>query len=38
MKKKDSHVTYLKAQLEGFSLVEEDQKVYDDAEGKGAKV
>ena len=36
--KEYNHIAYLKAQLEGLSLVEEDNKVNDESEGKGAKV
>ena len=35
--KEDNHITYLEAQLEGLSPVEEDGKVKDESEGKGAK-
>ena len=36
--KEDNHIAYLEAQLESLSLVEEDKKVDDEFEGKGAKV
>ena len=36
--KEDNHIAYLEAQLENLSLVEEDKKVDDEFEGKGAKV
>ena len=36
--KEDNHIVYLEAQLEGLSLVEEDKKVDDESESKGAKV
>ena len=36
--KEDNHIAYLEAQLENLSLAEEDKKVDDEFEGKGAKV
>ena len=36
--KEDNHIAYLKAQLENLSLLEEEKKVDDEFEGKGAKV
>ena len=36
--KEDNHIAYLEAQLEGLSPVEEDKKVEDESEDKGAKV
>ena len=36
--KEDNHIAYLEAQLENLSLAEEDKKVDDESEGKGAKV
>ena len=36
--KEYNHIAYLEAQLEGLSLVEEDEKMKHDSEGKGAKV
>ena len=36
--KEDNHIAYLEAQLEDLSLVEEDKKVDDESEHKGAKV
>ena len=34
----DNHIAYLEAQLKDLSLAEEDKKVDDESEGKGAKV
>ena len=36
--KEDNHIAYLEAQLEDLSLVEEDKKVGNESEGKGANV
>ena len=36
--REDDYITYLEAQLEELSLVEEDKKVDDASEGKGGKV
>ena len=36
--KEDNHIAYLKAQLEDLSLMEEDKKMDDESEGKGAKL
>ena len=36
--KEDNHIAYLEAQLENPSWVQEDKKVGDVFEGKGAKV
>ena len=36
--KEDNHIAYLEAQLENWSLLEEEKKVDDEFEGKGAKV
>ena len=36
--KEDNHIAYLEAQLEGLSLVGEDEKVEDESESKKAKV
>ena len=35
--KEDNHIAYLEAQLENVSLAEEDKKMDDEFEGKGAK-
>ena len=36
--KEDNHTVYLEAHLERLSLAQEDKKLNDDSEGKGAKV
>ena len=36
--KEDNQIAYLEAQLENLSLAEEDKKVDDEFEGKGAKI
>ena len=36
--KEDNHIAYFEAQLENSSLLEEEKKVDDESEGKGAKV
>ena len=36
--KEDNHIAYLEAQLENLSLLEEDKKVDDESDSKGAKV
>ena len=36
--KEENHIAYLEAQLENPSWAEEEKKVDDEVEGKGAKV
>ena len=36
--KEDNRIAYLEAQLEDLSLAEENKKVEDESEGKGAKI